>query len=125
MSDKIKVLMVDDEKQFRTTTEKILHRKGFDTIMAASGEEALSLLNKSGPFDLMVLDLKMPGMDGKQVLEILKKEQKYIEVIILTGHGTEKDRQACMAAGAHAFMNKPLDIDGLLAIMDRLEEPTP
>ena len=71
MNDKIKVLMVDDEDRFRETTEKILRKKGFETIMAATGEEALG---KMGEYpDVVVLDVKMPGMDGHQVLRELRR----------------------------------------------------
>jgi len=62
MNPKIKVLMVDDEAQFRATTERILKRRGFQTIMAASGEEAIEKLDQNP--DVVVLDIKMPGMDG-------------------------------------------------------------
>ena len=70
MSDKIKVLMVDDEAQFRATTRKILNKKGFETRLAASGEEALEKLDENP--DVVILDIKMPGMDGHQVLEEIK-----------------------------------------------------
>jgi PleD family two-component response regulator len=62
MGDKIKVLMVDDEEKFRSTTEKILQRKGFETVLAASGEEAINKLGEQP--DVVILDVKMPGMDG-------------------------------------------------------------
>lgn len=78
MADKIKVLMVDDEEQFRATTSKILNRKGFDTTLAGTGEEALAILKKS-PQDVVVLDVKMPGMDGHQTLaEIRKIDRKSV-----------------------------------------------
>ncbi|MDD5206076.1 MAG: response regulator, partial [Desulfobacterales bacterium] len=63
MAEKIKVLMVDDEEQFRSTTSKILTRKGYETTMAASGEEAIEALKKTRQ-DVVILDMKMPGMDG-------------------------------------------------------------
>lgn len=71
MGDKIKVLMVDDEEKFRSTTKKILQRKGFETLLAASGEEAIDKLDEHP--DVVILDVKMPGMDGHQALEEIKK----------------------------------------------------
>jgi CheY-like chemotaxis protein len=86
MSGKIKVLMVDDEERFRETTEKILRKKGFDTILAATGEQALDKLAQSP--DVVVLDVKMPGMDGHQVLRGNKrKESGY------AGHHAHRPRQ--------------------------------
>ena len=73
-------------------------------------------------FDLALIDLKMPGMDGKQVLETLKNEHKYIEVIILTGHGSEEDRKICMALGAFDYLQKPVDIDALSASIQKANE---
>ena len=75
MEKKISVLMVDDEEQFRETTAKILGRKGFEVTMAATGEEAIDLLKKMAR-DVVVLDMKMPGMDGKEALAAIKKIQR-------------------------------------------------
>jgi len=69
----IKVLMVDDEKRFRETTKKILNKKGFDTILAESGEDALVKIGQ-GP-DVVILDIKMPGIDGHQALAEIKKRK--------------------------------------------------
>ena len=74
MVKKIKVLMVDDEAQFRATTQKILNRKGFDTIIAANGEEALGKLDANP--DVVILDIKMPGIDGHQALQEIKNASR-------------------------------------------------
>ena len=71
---------------------------------------------------MVILDLQLPDLYGTEVLARIKKHRPETAVIILTGHGTEKDREQCMAQGAHSFMNKPLDIDLLMAIMARIEE---
>jgi CheY-like chemotaxis protein len=84
MSRKIKILMVDDEAQFRTTTERILSRRGFETVLAANGQEAIEKLD--GNPDVVVLDIKMPGMDGHQTLAEMKKRLPDLPVIMLTGH---------------------------------------
>ncbi len=113
MSRKIKVLMVDDEKQFRTTTEKILHRKGFDTVMAASGEEAIDKLGEKP--DVVVLDIKMPGMDGHQALKEIKQRSPDLPVIMLTGHGGRPSAEESLEKGAFDYLVKPCDVDLLVA----------
>ena len=113
MGDKIKVLMVDDEEQFRSTTEKILQRKGFETVLAASGEEAISKL-KEQP-DVVILDIKMPGMDGHQALEEIKKHLPDLPVIMLTGHGALPSAKEALDKGAFDYLAKPCDINVLAA----------
>ncbi|MCG6911372.1 MAG: response regulator [Deltaproteobacteria bacterium] len=111
MNKRIKVLMVDDEAQFRTTTQKILSRKGFDTVLAADGKEALSLLSENP--DVVILDIKMPGMDGLAVLEEIRKRQPQIPVIMLTGHGGLPSAHKSMEEGAFDYLTKPCDADML------------
>jgi DNA-binding response OmpR family regulator len=113
MSQKIKVLMVDDEAQFRATTERILTRRGFKTIMAASGEEAIKKLDKNP--DVVVLDIKMPGMDGHETLHEIKKRLPNLPVIILTGHGALPSAMEARDKGAFDYLTKPCDIDTLSA----------
>ena len=113
MSTKITVLMVDDEEKFRSTTKKILNRRGFNTLVAASGEEALAKLKESP--DVVVLDVKMPGMDGHQTLHEIKKRSPAIPVIMLTGHGALPSAQEALEQGAFDYLTKPCDIDILAA----------
>jgi len=113
MNPKIKVLMVDDEAQFRATTERILTRRGFQTIMAASGEEAIKKLDKNP--DVVVLDIKMPGMDGHETLHEIKKRRPELPVIILTGHGALPSAIEARDKGAFDYLTKPCDIDTLAA----------
>jgi CheY-like chemotaxis protein/CBS domain-containing protein len=109
MSRKIRVLMVDDEDQFRETTEKILSRRGFETIMAASGEEALSKLDRRP--DVVILDIKMPGMGGHETLKEIKNRFPALPVIMLTGHGGAPSAQEALSGGAFDYLSKPCDID--------------
>jgi CheY-like chemotaxis protein len=109
----IKVLMVDDEAQFRSTTQKILNKKGFDTILAANGQEALEQLGQDP--DVVVLDVKMPGMDGHEVLKEIKKRKPDLPVIMLTGHGKVPSAQEALKHGAFDYLAKPCDIDLLSA----------
>jgi CheY-like chemotaxis protein len=113
MADPIKVLMVDDEKKFRATTKKILQRKGFDTLLAANGEEAIDQLDEHP--DVVILDVKMPGMDGHQTLEEIKKRLPDVPVIMLTGHGALPSAKEALEKGAFDYLAKPCDINILTA----------
>jgi CheY-like chemotaxis protein len=109
MAKKIKVLMVDDEEKFRSTTQKILNRRGFDTLLAGSGEEALERLTEKP--DVVVLDIKMPGMDGHETLREIKKRRPDLPVIMLTGHGAMPSAREALKHGASDYLTKPCDID--------------
>lgn len=113
MDAKIKVLMVDDEEKFRSTTKKLLKKRGFETIMAESGEEAIDKL-KEHP-DVVILDIRMPGMDGHQALREIRGLSPALPVIMLTGHGDMPSAQDALAEGAFDYLSKPCDIDVLSA----------
>jgi len=113
MNNKIKVLMVDDESQFRATTERILTRRGFETIIAASGEEALEKLAENP--GVVVLDIKMSGMDGHATLHEIKRRRPGLPVIILTGYGALPSAHEARDKGAYDYLTKPCDIDTLAA----------
>ncbi|RJP85229.1 MAG: response regulator [Desulfobacteraceae bacterium] len=112
MEKKITVLMVDDEEQFRVTTNKILTRRGFDTIMAESGEEAIAKLSQNP--DVIILDIKMKGMDGHETLAEIKKRKPKVPVIMLTGHGDLSSARSAHREGAYDYLSKPCDIDVLV-----------
>jgi len=114
MAKKIKVLMVDDEEKFRETTSKILEKKGFESTMAGTGEEAIEILKKN-PQDVVVLDIRMPGMDGHEALERIKKINPDTQVIMLTGHGGQASAKESLQLGAFDYLNKPCDLDLLTA----------
>jgi DNA-binding response OmpR family regulator len=111
-----KVLLVDDEEEFvKALAERLKMRDlGSDTVY--DGDQALSFVENQEP-DVMVLDLKMPGIDGMEVLRRVKKAYPKIEVIILTGHGTEKDEEEARRIGAFDYMEKPVDINKLVKKM--------
>jgi len=113
MTKKIKVLMVDDEDQFRETTRKLLQKKGFDTLMAATGKEALAQLDRQP--DVVVLDVRMPDMDGNVTLEEIRRRAPDLPVIMLTGHGADDSARRALAEGAFDYLSKPCDIDLLAA----------
>jgi DNA-binding NtrC family response regulator len=111
---KIKVLLVDDEEEYVKTMAERMEMRDVGPQVALSGEEALQMLEKDVP-DVMVLDLRMPGIDGMQVLERVKKEHPHVEVIILTGHGSEKEEKEARRLGAFEYLQKPADTSHLLA----------
>jgi len=121
MSDKIKLLIVDDEVKFIDSVAQRLELRDFDVTKAYNGEQAVEAA-RGGGFHLALLDLKMPGMDGKEVLEILKKEHKYLEVIILTGHGSVESAVDCTKLGAFSYLPKPYELEQLLDILRQAYE---
>jgi DNA-binding NtrC family response regulator len=114
--ERFKVLLVDDEEEFiRSLAERLsLRELGSDTVY--DGEQALSFVNRQEP-DVMVLDLKMPGIDGMEVLRQVKKTYPDIQVIILTGHGTKQHEDEARRLGAFDYMEKPVNIDVLVRSM--------
>lgn len=108
--EKIRVLMVDDEARFRETTSKLLKKKGFEVTMAQSGEEALDIVRKH-PQDVVILDIKMGGMDGHEALLKIKNIDSEIRVIMLTGHGSADSAEKALKDKAFDYLNKPCDID--------------
>ncbi len=116
-----KVLLVDDEREFVQTLSERLLMRDMGSAVAYDGESALELIKEDEP-EVMILDLRMPGIDGIEVLRKVKETQPDIEVIILTGHGSEADRELCMNLGAFAYLHKPVDIDELSETIKRANE---
>ena len=107
-----RVLLVDDEQQFVQTLSERLQLRNMGTAVAYDGESALQLIERDEP-EVMVLDLMMPGIDGIEVLKQVRQTRPEVEVIILTGHGSDEDRETCMNLGAFAYLHKPVDIEVL------------
>jgi len=116
MENKIKLLIVDDEVQFLDSIAERLELRDFDVTKASCGDDAVAAANKK-KFDLALLDLKMPGMDGQELLELLKREHKYLEVIMLTGHGSIDSAIECTKLGAFGYLPKPYELDHLLEVL--------
>lgn len=110
---KIKVLLVDDEQEFVQTLAERLKMRDLGPDIAYDGEQALELVSDQVP-DVMVLDLRMPGIDGMEVLRRVRKNYPDVQVIILTGHGTDKDEEEARRLGAFEYLQKPVDVDELL-----------
>ena len=107
-----RLLLVDDEANFRQTLAKRLKKRGFASEQTGSGEECLSILEKR-PVDVVVLDVKMPGMDGIETLHQIKKQYPDTEVILLTGQATTQDGVEGIKSGAFDYLTKPIEIDHL------------
>lgn len=106
-------MLVDDEERFLITTEKLLSRKGYDIVTAGSGREALEKM-RSQNVHVVILDVKMPGMDGIETLRAIKNEFPLVEVIMLTGHGTVESAVDGLKAGATDYLMKPTDVSDLI-----------
>ncbi len=111
-----KILLVDDEKEFIRTLSERLETRGMGAALAYDGEEALRLIETDEPH-VVVLDLKMPGIHGLEVLERIKQTHPRTEVIILTGHGSDAERERATALGAFAYLRKPADIVMLTGLL--------
>jgi len=114
----IEILIVDDEVEFADAFSERLKLRGFEVRAAYGGEQALRTIEEFPP-KVMVLDLKMPGMDGLEVLRRVKKNYPEIEVIILSGHGSEMDETYVLGLGAFAYLRKPADLGDILETVKR------
>ena len=117
----IKILFVDDEESLRDRCQRLLTARGYDVITAENGQIALGLLTKK-PVDIIFLDLEMPGMEGKEVLESVHNRYPDVLVILLNENGTVDQAVECMKKGAYDLIPKPFDQDTLLSTVDRAVE---
>ncbi|MBC8876468.1 MAG: response regulator [Planctomycetes bacterium] len=113
---KINLLIVDDEEQFLRSMTKWLEVRDFNVIPVDRGEKAIEAA-RTQPIDIALVDLKMPGMDGEQTLQALKKEHPCMEVVILTGHGSVDSAVECTKIGAWSYLQKPCELDRLLTVL--------
>ena len=118
-----RILVVDDEENIRKSLRMILEYEGYSLIEASTGEEALSLLKETVDVDLVFLDVKLPGMDGLEVLSEIKKRPVSPEVVVISGHGTIQNAVEATKRGAFEFLEKPLHRDRvLLSIRNALQQ---
>ncbi|MFH2092377.1 MAG: response regulator [Pseudomonadota bacterium] len=111
----IKLLLVDDEKAFLDTITKRLEKRNMNVSAVYSGQEALTELTNNKSIEVVILDVKMPGMDGIQTLIEIKKSFPLVEIIMLTGHATVESAIDGMKMGAFDYLMKPCDIDVLVS----------
>ena len=119
IKDEIRVMLVDDEVEFLESMKRILQRRNMIITVAESGEKALNLLRKS-IVDIAVVDVKMPVMDGLELLRKIKEDFPSVEVILLTGHPTVEAALKGIKLGANEYLKKPPDIDELITTIRRL-----
>ena len=108
------VLLVDDELSFLDIVTKRLSKRNIQVRTASSGEDALQMLENDSSIEIVILDVKMPGMDGLETLSEIKKNHDYVEVIILTGHASVESAIEGMRLRAIDYLMKPCDIDKLI-----------
>ncbi|MFN3533882.1 MAG: response regulator [Desulfatiglandales bacterium] len=113
MMGKTRVLLVDDEQGFLSIMRRRLQLRSLEVDTASDGEEALRAVRDT-VFDVMILDLRMPGMDGLEVLRRVKEIAPKLPVIILTGHGDSEDEDLAYRLGCFQFLRKPVELDMIL-----------
>ena len=114
--EKINLLIVDDEELFLESISKSLELRDFNVIAVNRGEKAIEAA-KNNPIDIALVDLKMPGISGEETLKLLKQEHKWMEVVILTGHGAFDSAVECAKSGAYTYLQKPYELDLLLEVL--------
>jgi len=119
MAKKCTILVVDDEDALRTVLGGELASEGYEVRTAADGDEAISELDKS-PFDLVLLDIKMPRLNGFEVLKFIKEKHEKTKVVMLTGFADLKNAIESKKLGADDFVSKPYDLVDLLTTIERV-----
>lgn len=114
--EKMKVLLVDDEKELVSTLAKRLQFRNIEAEYLTNGEKALEMV-KNHNFDLLIVDLKMPGLNGIEFMKKVKEFDNKIKFIFLTGHSTQNDAEKCLQEGASDFLLKPVSINVLIEKM--------
>lgn len=112
----LSILIIDDEQTFANTLAKRLSMRGIECAVAYDGRTGLALLQEGG-FTGLVLDLRLPDLDGCEVLRRITRVHPLLPVVILTGHGTDDDERECMKNGATAFLHKPADLERLVQLL--------
>ena len=117
----IKVLVVEDEKPLRELLQMELARSGYQVEVAADGEEGIALY-KEQIFNVVLLDVRMPGLDGVEILKQMRGESRIPEIIMFTGHGTIETAVECIKHGAYDYLTKPVKLDELEMLLDKAYE---
>jgi DNA-binding response OmpR family regulator len=116
--DRLRVLFVDDEEELVDTVVERLNFRGIEAQGALNGTDALRLIEEQD-FDVVVLDVKMPGLSGFDVLRTIKQRHPNLTVVFLTGHGAEEDAMEGLRMGAFDYLMKPINIDALVNILHK------
>ncbi len=113
----LKLLFVDDEEELVSAVVERLELRGIAAVGVTSGDEALQKLREE-PFDALIIDVKMPGIDGLDVLRTVSRRHPDVKVILMTGHGSARDSEIGRRLGAVAYLQKPVDLEDLLATVE-------
>jgi DNA-binding response OmpR family regulator len=112
----LRVLLVDDEEELVGTIQERLEMRGITAEAVTTGHEALEQIQRS-PFDVVVVDLMMPGLGGMDVVKVIREKQPNTQVLLITGHGSRQDEMADLVARGHRLLLKPFRIDRLIAMI--------
>ena len=118
MSEAARVLCVDDEQNVLDALERNLG-EFYEVITANGGEAGIAALGEQGPFDVVISDMRMPGMSGEETARRMRAQGLETPIVALTANAFEDDRRACLAAGMNDFLVKPLTPDALRAVLSR------
>ncbi len=113
------ILIVDDEPDLASALAERLEIRGFQVEVAVNGEDALLLTGKAD-FDVVIIDMKMPGMDGLKLMSEIKRERPSTKIILFTGHGSASDIKKGMRDGASTYLVKPVDIEKLIDAVNKI-----
>lgn len=117
-----KILLVDDEDQFRTSLAKRLNLRGYETVDVDNGEDAIKQIRKDKDIDIVLLDRKMPAMDGEQALKEMKSFRPELQVIMLTAHGSMESAMETGRLDAYSYLQKPCEMEDLARVIDAARE---
>lgn len=116
------ILLVDDEEDIHLTIGRFLADLGHEVVAAADGGEALKFLEKADEVDLVLSDIRMPGINGIELLQAVRVRYPGTQVVLMTGHGDESTATAALRHGASDYLKKPVSLETLLAYVERIEE---
>jgi DNA-binding NtrC family response regulator len=116
--EKGRVLVIDDEAIVRVSCQRVLEPAGYEVVLTSRGDEAIELLEKE-QFDLVLTDLKMPDMDGLEVLKVIKERWPDIQVVIITGYGTISTAVQAIKKGAYEYIEKPFTPEDILDVVTK------
>jgi DNA-binding NtrC family response regulator len=119
----LRLMFVDDEDELVSALVERLELRGIDAVGVTSGDEALQHL-RDEHFDVVIVDVKMPGIGGLEVLRTISRRHPDVKVILLTGHGSAEDTEIGRRLGAVAYLQKPVDLDDLLTTIEQAASPT-
>ncbi len=120
-TDKLRILVVDDETNVRTLLSEVLQGQGYEVVVASSGEEAVELARKS-PFEIVITDMRMPGINGVEVIQHVKNINSECCVIVITAYASVESAVEAIRRGAYDYITKPFNIATMRIIVDRAAE---